>query len=166
VKAEGFNRRECPGSTLAFLKFALCGAGLASILVAPDLCSAQCRESPTVLMDESTAETHLLARKDLELPTNAPRLAGVKKVTLLVTVDRKGTICDVRPVAGPRELRNRAARAVKQHWRYQPFLVDWKPVVARFPATVRFVSRKAESGLTAFAGRMPLARTALAHEVT
>jgi hypothetical protein len=134
---------------------------LAPVLAAPGLCQAQCRESPTVLMDERTAETHLLARKDPELPTNAPRFVGVKKVMLLVTVDRKGRICEVRPVAGQQELRSRAVRAVKQHWRYRPFLVDWKPAVARFPVTVRFVSRKAEPGLMALAGRMPLARTAL-----
>jgi hypothetical protein len=134
----------------------------AILLTAPVFAAAQCLESPTVLMDERAAETHLLAQKDPELPTNAERFGGVTKVTLLVTVDRKGRICDVRPVAGPRELRSRAVRAVKQHWRYRPFLIDWKPVVARFPVTVRFVSRKAEPGLRAFADRMPAGTAALA----
>jgi hypothetical protein len=158
VKAEGCKRLVCRGNILAISKFALCAASLGLILGVPELCRAQCPESPTVLMDERTAETHLLARKDPELPTNAPRFAGVKKVTLLVTVDRKGRICDVRPVAGPQELRSRAVRAVEQDWHYRPFLVDWKPVVARFPVTVRFVSRKAEPGLTALAsGSSPVA---------
>ncbi len=161
MKSEGFKRRESPGSIVSLLKFTLCGAVPAGALVVPGLCRAQCRETPTVLMDERTAETHLLARKDLELPTNAPRFADVKKVTLLVTVDRKGTICDARPVAGPQELRSRAVRAVKAHWRYRPFLVDWKPVVARFPVTVRFVTRKAEPRLMALASRSPLIAVSL-----
>lgn len=123
----------------------------AMLLAAPVFAAAQCRETPTVLMDEPTAETHLLARKDLELSTNAPGFVDVKKVRLLVTVDRRGAICDARPAAGPQELRSRAVRAVKMHWRYRPFLVDWKPVVARFPVTVRFVTRKAEPRLMALA---------------
>jgi hypothetical protein len=156
VKTPGFKRRERPGSTLTFLRFTLCGAVLAGALAVPGLCRAQCGETPTVLMDERTAETHLLARRDLELSTNAPGLAGVKKVTLLVTVDREGAICDAQPVAGPPELRSRAVRAVKMHWRYRPFLVDWKPVVARFPVTVRFVTRKPEPRLMALARCSPL----------
>jgi hypothetical protein len=117
------------------------------MLAAPVFVAAQCRESPTVLMNERTAETHLLA--------------DVKKVTLLVTVDRKGTICDARPVAGLQELRSQAVRAVKRHWRYRPFLIDWKPVVTRFPVTVRVVSRKPEPALTALAGRIPRDQTPL-----
>jgi len=161
VKGEGFTRLVCWGNVFGVFKFTLCGASLALILGVPDRCRAECRESPVVLVDERTAETHLLARKDPELPTNAPGFEGVTKVTLLVTVDRKGTVCDVRPIAGPQELRGRAVRAIKQHWRYRPFLVDWKPVAARFPVTVRFVSRKAVPELRAFAGRMPLAAPAL-----
>lgn len=161
MKTQGLKRLVCGGNILGMLKFALCGAALALVLAVPDFCRAQCRETPTVLMDERTAETHLLARKDPELPTNAPALARVEKITLLVTVDRQGAICDVRPVAGPQHLRSRAVRAVRKHWRYRPFLIDWKPVVARFPVTVRFASRKPEPRLTAFTSRVPRAAAAL-----
>jgi hypothetical protein len=149
------------GNILGIFRLALCGVALALMLGVPEFCRAQCREGPTVLMDERTAETHLLTRRDPELPTNAPALARTEPVRLLVTVDRKGAICDVRPVAGPQHLRNRAVRAVRKHWRYRPFLIDWKPVVARFPVTVRFVSRKPEPRLTAFTSRVPRTAAAL-----
>lgn len=100
-------------------------------------------------MDERTAETHLLSKQDPVLPAPVPALAHVRKVVLLVTVDRQGIICDVRPVAGPKALRRVAVNTVKKHWRYRPFLVDWKPVVARFPVSVKFVLPKSEPRLTA-----------------
>ena len=83
------------------------------------------------------------------LPAPVPALARVRKVVLLVTVDRQGVICEVRPVAGPRGLRRAAVKTVTKHWRYRPFLVDWKPVVARFPVSVEFVLAEPEPRLTA-----------------
>lgn len=116
------------------------------------LWAAGCAETPSVLMDERTADTHLLAKKDPVLPAYVPALARVHKVVLLVTVDREGAICDVRPVSGPKALRKLAVRTVKKHWRYRPFLVDWKPVVVRFPVSVRFVLPQTEPRLTARQG--------------
>jgi hypothetical protein len=115
----------------------------------PEPSAAQCRETPKVLMDERTAESHLLAKKDPVLPEGPAPLVRVQKVVLLVTVDREGVICDVRAAAGPKSLRAAAARTVRKHWRYRPFLVDWKPVVARFPVTVTFVVAKAGPRVTA-----------------
>jgi hypothetical protein len=149
---------------LAFLKFyrvafrsgtfnswerALSLTVLLFIVGVPRLFASGCSETPTVLMDERTAETHLLAKKDPGLPAHVPALARVRKVVLLVTVDRQGVICEVRPVAGPRELRRAAVKTVKKHWRYRPFLVDWKPVVTRFPVSVEFVLADPEPRLTA-----------------
>lgn len=122
---------------------------LVCIAGVPTVSASGCSETPSVLMDERTAETHLLSKKDPVLPAQVPKLALLRKVTLLVTVDREGTICDVRAVAGPKGLRRLAIRTVKKHWRYRPFLVDWKPVVARFPVSVRFVLPQAEPRLTA-----------------
>ncbi len=99
-------------------------------------------------MDERTAESHLLAKKDLVLPADVPELARLRTVVLLVTVDREGTICAVKPVLGPKELREAAVKTVRKHWRYRRFLLDWKPVVAQFPVTVRFALPKAEPRLT------------------
>jgi hypothetical protein len=90
-------------------------------------------------MDERTAATHLLAKRDVEIPADLAWFSQVEKVVLLVTVDRQGTICDLKAVSGPAELRRIAARVVKKHWRFRPFLVDWKPVAVQFPVTVRFV---------------------------
>jgi hypothetical protein len=127
-------------------------AGLCTVMLVlgvPCLWASGCAEAPSVLMDERTAETHLLAKKDPLLPTRVPALARVRKVVLLVTVDRQGVICDARPTAGPKALRSAAVITVKKHWRYRPFLVDWKPVVARFPVSVEFVLAKPEPRLTA-----------------
>jgi len=111
--------------------------------------AAQCTEEPTILMDERTAESHLLAKKDLVLPADVPELAKVRTVVLLVTVDREGTICEVKPVLGPKELQGAAVKTVKVHWRYRRFLLDWKPVVAQFPVTVKFALPQKEPRLTA-----------------
>ena len=122
------------------------------VLGIPRLWASGCSETPSVLMDERTAETHLLSKRDPVLPAQVPGLARVRKVVLLVTVDRQGLICDVKPVAGPKALRRVAVNTVKKHWRYRPFLVDWKPVVARFPVSVRFVLPQEEPRLTARRG--------------
>jgi hypothetical protein len=95
-----------------------------------------------VWMDENTATTHLLAKRDLELPANMAWAEGVQEVVVLVTVDGKGKICAIEPIAGPPGLKMEAVAAVRQHWRYRPFLVDWRPFVARFPVTVRFFPTK------------------------
>lgn len=93
-------------------------------------------------MDEPTAASHLLSKQGPALPEAIPVLTRIRKVVLLVTVDRKGGVCDVKPVWGPPELRKPARQIVKDHWRYRPFLVDWKPVVAQFPVTVIFLPPK------------------------
>ena len=122
----------------------------------PRSSAAQCSEEPTILMDERTAESHLLAKKDLGLPPELPNQVQVRTVVLLVTVDREGTICAVRPVLGPKELQETAAKTVKEHWRYRQFLLDWKPVVAQFPVTVKFALPRDEPRLTAaMRGRQP-----------
>ena len=118
-------------------------------LVAPVIGAAECREAPSVQMDERAGESHLLAKEDPELPTSGDKLIRARKVVVLVTVDREGAICDVKPVEGPLELRQAAVKAVKKHWKYRPFLVNWKPVVAQFPVTVRFTRPKTEPELKA-----------------
>jgi len=118
------------------------GCALISAFALAADAAAQCREKPTVQMDERTAESHLLEKKDPELPAAASGLVRLRRIVLLVTVDREGTICDVRPLTGPKELRRAAVTVVKKHWKYRPFLVDWKPVVVRFPVSVTFVVPK------------------------
>jgi hypothetical protein len=120
---------------------------LLSALGMPPLSAAQCAEEPSILMDERTAESHLLAKKDLVIPADVPELTKVREVVLLVTVDREGTICEVKPVIGPEEHQKIAAKIVKEHWHYRRFLLDWKPVVPQFPVTVRFVLPKNEPRL-------------------
>ena len=103
---------------------------------------AACPEKPTVWMDEQTAATHLRAQRFLELPESMAWNRSVQEVALVVTVDRGGNICGAEPTSGPPALRKKAVQAIRKHWRYRPFLVDWKPVVAQFPVTVRFFPPK------------------------
>jgi hypothetical protein len=119
------------------------------LLAAPAFAAAVCGETPAVQMDERTAASHLLAKKDLVLPKQMPEDFRIEKVVLIITVDREGTICEVKPTSGPKHLREAAIRTVRKHWRYRPFLVGWKPVVAQFPVSVRFVLPQAEPRLTA-----------------
>jgi len=112
------------------------------LLAAPALAAAVCGETPAVQMDERTAASHLLAKKDLVLPKQMPEDFRIEKVVLIITVDREGTICQVKPTSGPKHLRKAAVRTVKEHWRYRRFLVNWKPVVAQFPVTVKFLLPK------------------------
>ncbi|MBI1940502.1 MAG: hypothetical protein HYS33_03215 [Acidobacteria bacterium] len=121
----------------------------------PESGTAQCSEEPTILMDERTAESHLVSKKDLGLPPELPKQVQVRTVVLLVTVDREGAICEVKPVLGPKELQETAVKTVKQHWRYRRFLLDWKPVVAQFPVTVKFALPRDEPRLTAMRRALP-----------
>ena len=114
------------------------GSVLFVLLGAAQLGWARCREKPTVFLDERTAATHLLAKIDPELPAPANQLALAEPVVLRVTVDRRGVICNLEPMSGPPELHRLARNTVKKHWRYRPFRLNWKRVVAQFPATVRF----------------------------
>jgi hypothetical protein len=105
---------------------------------------AACSEEPVVQMNEFTARSHVIARRDVELPAAFRRFARPQSVVLLITLDRQGEICDLRPLAGPVEWRDEAMRVVTKHWRFRPFRLDWKPVAAQFPVTVRCVpSRRA-----------------------
>lgn len=115
-------------------------AGVLAILCASSRPAAStCAEEPTVWMDESTAATHLISMRKFVFTRDMPPLTPVARVVLAVTVDRKGVICEAKAVAGHWKLHQQAERVVKNHWRYRPFLVDWKPVVAQFPVTVTFV---------------------------
>ena len=125
------------------------GVGWTLLVGAPIVCAAQCRETPTVQMNERTAESHLLAKKDLILPERMPEQFRIEKVVLVITVDRKGVICDVRAQTGPKSLRQSAVQTVKDHWRYRRFLVNWKPVVAQFPVTVKFLLPREQRRQTA-----------------
>jgi hypothetical protein len=120
------------------MRVLLAGSAFLLLLPAVQIGWTQCREKPAVFLDERTAATHLLAKVDPELPAAANQLDMTEAVVLRVTVDRRGKICDLKPVSGPPELQRPALKTVKKHWRYRPFRLNWKPVVAQFPVTVRF----------------------------
>ena len=127
-------------------------APVVSLLLIPVVAvrlAGECREDPAVQMDEQAAESHLLAKKNPELPPERLRLFRTHRVVVLVTVDREGAICDARAVRGPEDLRQPAERAVRKHWKFRPFLVNWKPDVAQFPVTVDFVRPGTEPQLKA-----------------
>jgi hypothetical protein len=155
----GWERRELRFLDDGSARWRSCASALLLIFVSDIVrpCAAQCSEKPTVMMNESAAETHLLAKKYPELPAHISPLVPIQEVTVLVTVNRKGVICGVKAVEGPEELRPAAVRTVKEHWRYRPFRVNWQPVVAQFPVRVRFVLPKREPRMIAgWAARAPM----------
>ena len=109
------------------------------VLAASQPVLAQCPEKPTVWMSEQTSASHLLSSRKFVFPVDVPALAHIRSVVVIVTVDRKGNVCEARAKAGPRELWAAAQRVVRTSWRYRPFLLDWKPVVVQMPVTVNFV---------------------------
>jgi TonB family protein len=70
-------------------------------------------------------------------PEKARKKGIAGNVKLLVTIATDGQIHDVQPVSGPKELISAAIDAVKQ-WRYNPFLMDGKPVEVRTDINVNF----------------------------
>ena len=100
---------------------------------------ARCTEKPTVWMSERTAASHLLSSHKFVFPAVAPMLAHIRSVVVVVTINRKGSVCEARAEAGPTELRAAAEKIARTYWRYRPFLLDRKPVVVQIPVTVNFV---------------------------
>lgn len=80
-------------------------------------------------------------------PDEAKR-AGIKGTGVLdVTVGETGHVDVARPVSGPKELWAAATEAVEQ-WKWEPFLLNEKPVRVRTKAVVKFVleSKDAPNG--------------------
>jgi len=155
-----YRRLATASGTTALALAILAGSGPPRLL-------AQCLEKPAVWMNESAAESHLLAKRDLALPSKAPRLARVREFLLLVTVDREGSICDVKPISGPEESARVAIETVRKHWRYRRFLLDWKPVIAQFPVRLKVVLPRREPWLEAREVRPGgLTRSSRRHEIS
>jgi hypothetical protein len=112
------------------------------LLVHPLLAVAECPEKPSLWLDEPTAAPHLLSKRDAELPGGELGPRRVERVVLVITVDRKGKICQAKAISGREDLRALAVAYVKKYWRYRPFLLDWQPTAAQFPVTLRFFPPK------------------------
>lgn len=84
------------------------------------------------------AAAHVIKRAEPIYPPSA-RAADVDGIVRLrATVATDGTVRTATLVSGPRLLVPAAIEAVKQ-WRYTPFTVDGRPVVASFDVEVPFV---------------------------
>lgn len=108
------------------------------LLLCADEGTGACQERPIAIVDEAAGVSHLVARRDPDLPPGYPWTGTPPEVILRATVDREGIICDLKPLAGPRELFRPAMNTVKRYWRYRPFLLDWKPAPVQFPIRVYF----------------------------
>jgi len=137
-------------------------AGL--ILVCASDSSGACREKPKALVDEAAGRSHLVAKLNPNLPADVPWVGAPPEVILRITVDRQGKICEVKPLAGPRKLLPLAVETVTRHWRFRPFLLDWKPVPVQFPLRVVFgpAKRRAQRVFARAIRRMPTALGGLA----
>jgi TonB family protein len=74
------------------------------------------------------------------------RSKGLQSVVIVeLTLNRDGAVREVRPLRGAPELIPAAVEAARE-WRYEPTIVDGRPVPLRFAETVLFVLRKTERG--------------------
>ena len=86
---------------------------------------------------EEVAAARLIHRVEPEYPL-AARAAGVQgPVVLAAQISPEGMVQQLSVVKGDPALAPAAVEAVKQ-WRYQPFMVDGRPVGMRTNVTVRF----------------------------
>lgn len=90
-----------------------------------------------VPVSQGVSGGRLLRRVPPVYPTNAKVLGVEGKVVLNALVMEDGRIHDLKVVQGDSALAQAALEAVKQ-WRYQPFLLDGKPVKRETTITVDF----------------------------
>ena len=80
-------------------------------------------------------------RKTWNVTPEYPRLARLRRiegiVILEVTVNRDGNVSNVSLLRSPVGLEDAAINAVRQ-WRYEPTIVNERPVSVIFSETVRF----------------------------
>ena len=91
--------------------------------------------SPT--MSQGVSGGHLLYRVSPIYPAQAKMFRREGKVILNATVMEDGKVRDLEVVQGEPVLAQSAVAAVKQ-WRYQPFLLDGKPVKTETSITIDF----------------------------
>ncbi|MGC1087545.1 MAG: energy transducer TonB [Candidatus Acidiferrum sp.] len=73
-----------------------------------------------------------------------PIVNGADSVRVMATVAKDGTVERVRPIFGPANLIPAVAKALHQ-WRYQPTLVDGKPVETQCYVVIQFHEPEARS---------------------
>lgn len=109
----------------------------ASLLVAsqnPPLTEAA---GSTRRVPAAVAEANLVHKTDPAYPQMA-KIAHIQgDVVLLLTINEKGEVSNVRTVSGHPILIQAAMDTVKQ-WQYKPFLINGEPVEVQTMATVRF----------------------------
>jgi TonB family protein len=68
----------------------------------------------------------------------AAKKAGVQGLVVLdIVIGRTGEVEMARAISGPKKLRSAAAEAVKQ-WKWEPFLLNEKPIQVRTQVVVNF----------------------------
>jgi TonB family protein len=68
----------------------------------------------------------------------AAKKAGVQGLVVLdIVIGRTGEVGMARAISGPKKLRSAAAEAVKQ-WKWEPFLLNEKPIPVRTKVVVNF----------------------------
>jgi TonB family protein len=119
---------------------------LVVILVALLVCGAVAQDSASepARASQETQQGLLIYRVSPTYPPSArqARVQGV--VTLHASIGKNGTVQELTVIGGHPMLVQAAIDAVKQ-WRYQPYLVDGKPVVVQTTINVNFELRDSTS---------------------
>jgi TonB family protein len=81
------------------------------------------------------APGHLVAKVTPRYPEEA-RQAGIEGTAVLsATITKSGTLENLKALSGPKDLQQATLQAVRQ-WRYEPYLLNDKPVAVRAEITV------------------------------
>ena len=95
------------------------------------------QEKPAYRVSPGAAEGNLLRRVDPRYPQEAKRNHIQGDVILQTTIDRDGSIRNLRVVYGAPVLAQAAVDAVRQ-WKYRPFKLKGEPVAVETAIKIRF----------------------------
>jgi TonB family protein len=91
-------------------------------------------------VSSKVAQTHLKKKVTPQYPQYAKEQRIQGTVVLMILVDTEGNVIDAKIVAGKPELCDATLATVKQ-WKYEPFLLNDKPVTTETTVNVNYELR-------------------------
>jgi hypothetical protein len=102
-----------------------------SILISPE-------PGPAVTHQPARLQAgNLVSYVEPRQPRAGDRYRSTETVKVRATIGQQGQVMDIRPVSGPIFLLSSAMSAIRQ-WRYQPTLLNERPVQAQQDVTIEF----------------------------
>jgi TonB family protein len=142
-----FGWRRC-GVTGVYLNMARLAVWIVICAAVPLCCSAQ---KAVIVRDTDVSSVRYVS--DVKKPTKlvtptypeSAKLAGIQgSVVLDIVIGKSGEVENAQAISGPKELWSAAAEAVKR-WKWEPVLLNEKPIRLRTKVTVNFVLEESHS---------------------